>query len=149
MKIEDEIKQVQFIDNRHKMVVNLMFTARFIEGKLERLFKKYGITSQQYNVLRILKGQYPDPICAGDVLTRMLDRNSNITRLMEKLLAKNLVTRKVKDDNRRMHEIVITQEGIQLLDQIFPEFNQIMSEYLGISDTEAGLVSDLLDKFRG
>jgi DNA-binding MarR family transcriptional regulator len=149
MKIEDEIKQVQFIDNRHKMVVNIMFTARFIEGKLERLFKKYGITSQQYNVLRILKGQFPEPICAGDVLSRMLDRSSNITRLMEKLLSKNLVTRKVKDDNRRMHEIVITQEGIELLDKIFPEFNQIMSEHIDISEQNAGLVSDLLDQFRG
>jgi len=149
MRIEEEIKQVQFDDAYHKMVVNVMFTARFIELKFERIFKKHGLTSQQYNVLRILRGQYPRPICAGDVLTRMLDQSSNITRLMEKLLQKGLVERNINESNRRMHDIVITEKGLELLEKISPDFNELMEDYRNISSKEAESVSDLLDQFRG
>jgi len=149
MRIEDEIKQSQFEDAYHKMVVNVMFTARFIELKFERIFKKHGLTSQQYNVLRILRGQFPQPICAGDVLSRMLDQSSNITRLMEKLLQKGLVERNINESNRRMHDIVITDKGLELLGKISPDFNELMEDYRNISSVEAESVSDLLDQFRG
>ena len=149
MRIEEEIKQSQFEDAYHKMVVNVMFTARFIELKFERIFKKHGLTSQQYNVLRILRGQFPRPICAGDVLSRMLDQSSNITRLMEKLLQKGLVERKINETNRRMHDISITEKGLSLLEMISPDFNELMLGYQNISSDEAENVSDLLDQFRG
>ena len=149
MRIEEEIKQSQFEDAYHKMVVNVMFTARFVELKFERIFKKHGLTSQQYNVLRILRGQFPQPICAGDVLSRMLDQSSNITRLMEKLLQKGLVERNINESNRRMHDIVITEKGLELLEKISPDFNELMEDYRNISSKEAESVSDLLDQFRG
>ncbi len=149
MRIEVEIKQSQFEDAYHKMVVNVMFSARFIELKFERIFKKHGLTSQQYNVLRILRGQYPQPICAGDVLSRMLDQSSNITRLMEKLLQKGLVERKINELNRRMHDISITEKGLSLLEIIEPDFNELMLGYQNITSEEAEKVSDLLDQFRG
>jgi DNA-binding MarR family transcriptional regulator len=149
MRIEDQIKQSQFEDAYHKMVVNVMFTARFIELKFERIFKKHGLTSQQYNVLRILRGQYPKPICAGDVLSRMLDQSSNITRLMEKLLQKGLVERKINELNRRMHDISITPNGLAVLEKIAPDFNELMIDYRKIAPEQAEMVSDLLDQFRG
>jgi DNA-binding MarR family transcriptional regulator len=149
MRIEDQIKQSQFEDAYHKMVVNVMFTARFIELKFERIFKKHGLTSQQYNVLRILRGQYPKPICAGDVLSRMLDQSSNITRLMEKLLQKGLVERKINEFNRRMHDISITPNGLAVLEKIAPDFNEVMIDYRKIAPEQAEIVSDLLDQFRG
>ncbi|MFY8131775.1 MAG: MarR family winged helix-turn-helix transcriptional regulator [Bacteroidia bacterium] len=149
MRIEDQIKQSQFEDAYHKMVVNVMFTARFIELKFERIFKKHGLTSQQYNVLRILRGQYPKPICAGDVLSRMLDQSSNITRLMEKLLQKGLVERKINELNRRMHDISITPNGLAVLEKIAPDFNEVMIDYRKIAPEQAEIVSDLLDQFRG
>ena len=149
MRIEDQIKQSQFEDAYHKMVVNVMFTARFIELKFERIFKKHGLTSQQYNVLRILRGQYPKPICAGDVLSRMLDHSSNITRLMEKLLQKGLVERKINELNRRMHDISITPNGLAVLEKIAPDFNEVMIDYRKIAPEQAEIVSDLLDQFRG
>ena len=149
MRIEDQIKQSQFEDAYHKMVVNVMFTARFIELKFERIFKKHGLTSQQYNGLRILRGQYPKPICAGDVLSRMLDQSSNITRLMEKLLQKGLVERKINEFNRRMHDISITPNGLAVLEKIAPDFNEVMIDYRKIAPEQAEIVSDLLDQFRG
>ena len=149
MRIEEEIKQSQFEDAYHKMVVNVMFTARFIELKFERIFKKHGLTSQQYNVLRILRGQFPQPICAGDVLSRMLDQSSNITRLMEKLLQKGLVERKINELNRRMHDISITPNGLAVLEKIAPDFNEVMIDYRKIAPEQAEIVSDLLDQFRG
>lgn len=91
MKIEDAIKQSKFKNEYEKLVVNILYTAGWIELEISRIFKEYGITIQQYNILRILRGQYPKPATINMLIDRMIDKMSNASRLVDKLLAKKLV----------------------------------------------------------
>lgn len=149
MRIEDEIKQASFSSPFQKAVINIYFTASWLQYRGELVFKKYGLTAPQYNVLRILKGQHPRPICAGDVLSRMIDKSSNITRLVDKLLEKGLVDRKVNESNRRMQDLTITDKGLQLLESMRPEVEENNLSLQNLSEEEATQLSDLLDKIRG
>jgi len=148
MKIEDEIKQQKFKDEFQKLFINLIFTSNWLYDQHSRFFKKFGITPQQYNVLRILNGQYPKPASVGMVLERMLDKSSNITRLVDKLASKNLVSRCENKENRRMQDLTITETGIEFLKNCQPE-KEISSGLLkNISKEEAMIINNLLDKIR-
>jgi DNA-binding MarR family transcriptional regulator len=147
MKIEDEIKQKKFRSEYHKLLINLIFTTNWLNNMQQRFFKPYGITAQQYNVLRILKGQYPGPASVGMVQERMLDRSSNITRLVDKLIEKKLVSRCENPQNRRMQELRITEKGISFVDEIMNQQNdeQFFSK---ITEEEARKMNETLDNMR-
>lgn len=149
MRINDEIKQKEFKSPFQKAVINLFFTESWVQNKFKSFFKEFGITSQQYNVLRILKGHYPDSYTAGQIKEVMLDKTPDLTRLLDRLQAKNLVDRKICEWNRRQLEIVITDQGIGLLNSIGPVQDNLMSNLNNLSDPEAEQLSDLLDKLRG
>lgn len=149
MKLEDEIKQKKFKSPYHKLGLNIMFTAGWMSLNNTRLFKKHGITHQQYNVLRILRGQYPNAASVGNVLSRMLDKSSNITRLVDKLADKKLVNRCENPDNRRMQELRITEKGLELLLVIDPQLEEVQKILQTVTESEAQILNDLLDKLRG
>ncbi|MCU0423652.1 MAG: MarR family transcriptional regulator [Bacteroidia bacterium] len=148
MKIEDAIKQKQFKSLDQKLVINLMYTLSWLTGEQHRYFKQYGISSQQYNVLRILKGQHGKPSSVGLIQDRMLDKNSNASRLIEKLKLKNLVDRTACPSDRRQVDVVITEAGLQLLEEINKSDKQLHQITENLSDEEKKLMSDLLDKLR-
>ncbi len=149
MRIEDEIKQKDFKDDYRRLLVNLLFTNNWVNQQLLPFFKKFGLTQQQHNVLSILRGQHPEPVCFGDIQGRMLDRNSNVTRLIDKLIEKNYVTRDLCPSNRRMIEVRITEKGLQLLEQIDQELPKLYKCFSNLTKEEAVLVSNMLDKLRG
>src|SRR6478752_3215447 len=101
MKLEDEIKQKSFKSPYHRMMVNIMFTGNWIQKDLASQLRKFDLSLQQHNVLSILKGQYPNPCTLGLIQERMLDRDSNATRLVDKLMEKGLVSRCQCAENRR------------------------------------------------
>ena len=148
MKIEDEIKQRSFIDDYQKAYINLMFTAGWLQLRQSAQFKEYNLTSPQFNILRILRGQHPKPATVNLLIERMLDKTSNASRIVDKLEAKALVTRKVCPSNRRAVDIRITEQGLALLTQL----DQILSsQQLGLGNLtseEAAQLSNLLDKIR-
>lgn len=148
MKIEEEILQPKFTSPNQKAVVNLMFTAGWLASKHQDFFKVYGITSQQYNILRILRGQYPQSISATEIKTRMLDKNSDVSRLLDRLQAKNMIEKKASTSDKRASDVYITQAGLDLLNAI-----QLRQEELEgimvLTPDEAVQLSDLLDKCRG
>lgn len=148
MKIEDEIKQQKFKDEHQKLFINLIFTSNWLYDQHSRFFKKFGITPQQYNVLRILNGQFPKPASVGMVQERMLDKSSNITRLVDKLASKNLVSRCENKENRRMQDLSITPEGIDFLKVCQPEKDVSSSSIKKLSKDEAMIINDLLDRIR-
>ena len=148
MKLESEIKQQQFKTPYHRMMVNIMFTGNWIYKDLSCLLRPFDISLQQHNVLSILKGQYPNPCTLGLIQERMLDRESNATRLIDKLLLKNLVDRCQCAENRRKVDIVITQAGLALLDRTAPIFENIQNRYKNLTPEEATLLGNLLDKLR-
>ena len=117
-RIEDEILQSKFEDEHQKVVINVLFTASWLDVKNIQRLKPFGISPQQFNVLRILRGSFPNALRLGDISDRMIDKNSNATRLVEKLSQKNLVKREVCGHSRRQVDIWITQEGLAILERI-------------------------------
>lgn len=149
MRIEDEIKQKQFSNIYHRMSVNILFTASWLQTHHLRMLKPHGITPQQYNVLRILRGQHPNAASVGLIQERMLDRSSNASRLVDKLVAKKLVDRKTCPDDRRQVDIKITTAGLELLERMDVDMKKWEGMMKTLSEDEAGQLGELLDKLRG
>ena len=148
MGLEEDIKQRKFKNQYQKAGINLAFTYSFMVNRNMRMLKKFGLTLPQFNILRILRGQHPKFTTVNYLIDRMLDKSSNASRIVEKLRAKNLVERRVSELDRRAVDISITQAGLNLLaliDKIEHEF------YFGIdslTEEEATLLNELLDKGR-
>ena len=148
MKIEHELKQKSFPDNHQKAYVNLLFTYNWLNTILRKSFAGFGITSQQYNVLRILKGSHPDQMNANEIKSVMIDKSPDLTRLIDRLVEKGLVSRRVCPDNRRKVEIGITAMGIKTISEVEPSLNQAIQPVQNLTDREAANLSKLLDKIR-
>lgn len=148
MRLEDEIKQSKFKSNADKAFVNLIFTGNWIGMKQKRYFRKYGISPQQYNVLRILRGQAGEPITILTIQERMLDRMSNASRLVDKLYLKGLVDRTENKMDRRQVDIIISNDGTELLKKIDKEMKLFQSELMNLTEEESQQLSNLLDKMR-
>ncbi|MGB4774514.1 MAG: MarR family transcriptional regulator [Daejeonella sp.] len=149
MKIEKEISNNKFSNNFHKTVVNILYTYSWLTNLLTQRLDKYDITLQQYNILRILRGQYPNPATVNLLKERMLDKMSDASRIVERLVQKKLVNRAVSERDRRAVDIVINAKGLEVLKNLDTEMDteQILNGHL--SSDEAGELSDLLDKMRG
>lgn len=149
MKIEEEIKQTKpFANPQTKALVNLSFTASWIEGEQAKFLKPFGISIQQYNILRILKGMRPKPATVKILIERMIDKNSNASRLVDKLLKKGLVERNACLQDRRRVDVVITEEGLKMINAVANAMtNSPLLRHL--DEDEASQLSDLLDKMRG
>lgn len=149
MKIEQELQIKRFHNDEQKVQLNVLFTASWLKGRINQWLKDYDLTHEQFNVVRILRGNTGRPMCVKDITERMIDRNSNTTRIIDKLEAKNLVRRTPSHEDRREMEVSLTDEGKGLLrkiDRKFVENNGM--RFSGLSDTEAQLLSSLLDKMR-
>ena len=148
MKIEDEIKQQKFKSEHQKAVINLLYTASWLQGKQQDFFKPYGITAQQFNILRILKGQHPKSISATEIKIRMLDKNSDVSRLLDRLLTKNLISKKTCPNDKRATDVSITEPGLDLLKTLENDQNEL-DGVLRLDQEDAAHLSELLDKCRG
>jgi DNA-binding MarR family transcriptional regulator len=148
MEIGREIKQERFKNEHQKMLINIFFTSSWLSSKHSCTLKPYGISVQQYNILRILRGQHPNPVTINLLIDRMLDKNSNASRLVEKLRLKKLVERAVSLDDRRAVNVVITQKGLTLLTELDKQEELFLKDLKNLSAKEAELVSNLLDKLR-
>ncbi|MFC4873560.1 MarR family winged helix-turn-helix transcriptional regulator [Negadavirga shengliensis] len=149
MKIEDAIKQKKFAAPQVKAWVNLIYTFNSLMDQINQVLKPIGVTQQQYNVLRILRGRDGQPATCGEVKNVMMDKNPDLTRLSDRLVAKGLIKRTINEKNRREIDLVITEEGLRLLDKIDPALKASSQFLHNLTDEEAEKLSDLLDKFRG
>jgi DNA-binding MarR family transcriptional regulator len=149
MKIEDVIKSTVSIDDSKKVILNIIYTQSVIGEKFAEVLKPYELSSEQYNVLRILRGQKGNPANMCVIQERMIAKNSNTTRLIDKLLLKELVTREVCPDNRRKIEVQITPKGLELLLELDPkvvEHEELFANNL--TKEELSQLNHLLEKFR-
>lgn len=149
MELEKEIQQKKFDNEHSKMVVNIIYTANWINYQQTKFMKAYGISPQQYNLLRILKGQYPNCASINLLIERMLDKMSNASRLVEKLKLKGLVDRKISEKDRRQVDVLITLKGLHLLEEMDVNFTKIYNDYNRVSLEEAFELNRILDKLRG
>lgn len=148
VKIEDEIKQPKFKTDYQKMIINIIFTAGWISVRNSEMLKAYKVTTQQYNILRILKGQYPKPATVNLLIDRMLDKMSNASRIVDRLHAKKLVTRTACPEDRRRVDVVITDKGLKLLDKVDDMEAHWEKYFKNLTKKEVRQINELLDKFR-
>ena len=149
MNLEQSISQSKFDSEQEKLMINIIYSANLLNLITSRLFKSYDISPQQYNVLRILRGQKGKSIALMDIKHRMLDKSSNVSRLVDKLISKDLINRSVSSKDRRRIEIVITSRGLSVLneiDVIMADMNYKIKAI--ISDENAKETNLILDQLR-
>jgi DNA-binding MarR family transcriptional regulator len=149
MSLEQDIQQEKFNSDFEKAAVNILFTGSWLHNINAARLKRHDITPEQFNVLRILRGSHPKALRLGDITCRMIDKNSNATRLVEKLRQKSLVTREICENNRRQVDISITEKGLKVLKQIDEDQSEWLATLKNISKTEAQELNRILDKLRG
>ena len=149
MKLSDEIKQAEFPDAHTEAVLNLHFTSHWLYRLFQEQLKDFDISNEQYNILRILRGNRGGTYNLCEVQERMLNRTANATRLVEKLRKRGLVSRRPNEEDRRRVDIAITQEGLSLLaemDQPTEEMNRRTAKAL--TSEEARTLTQLLELLR-
>jgi DNA-binding MarR family transcriptional regulator len=148
-KIEEAIKQAQFKDVYNKAVVNLLYTHSYLVGFQTSVLKPQDLSPEQYNVLRILRGQQGKPVTIAAIQERMLNTMSNASRLVDKLKAKDLVKREECPENRRKVDVLITEKGLRLLDLLEPQIAAVNKKAIHLDEAELVILNGLLDKLRG
>lgn len=146
--IEQELKTKNFFSEQTKANLNIMFTANWLNNKSTALLKPFNVTPEQFNVLRILKGQHPTKICQRDILERMIAKQSNITLIIKKLREKVLVDVQVSAEDKRHYVISLTEKSLAVLDDIEVVFAKEMPKINQLSVSEAYHINSLLDKIR-
>ncbi len=149
MKIEDEIKQEKFDNDYKKLAVNLIFTQGWVLDKISKILSQFKVTQQQYNVLRILRGQHPTAVTVGLITDRMIQKISDSSRLIDRLVKKGLVDRKMNKADRRKTDLKISAKGLRLLKKIDPETAKFDAIFKHLAKKDVKLLNDLLDKVRG
>ncbi|POY36410.1 MarR family transcriptional regulator [Solitalea longa] len=150
MKIEQEILQEKFEDSYQKAIINLIFTNNWLRDLQNEHFKQYDILPQHFNILRIIRGKHPNPVSPGEIKKVMLDKGNDITRLLDKMVVKELIDRKLCEHNRRKMDITITDKGLELLTAIDVPLTIFLDSIKNrFSKHDAEQLSDLLDKLRG
>jgi DNA-binding MarR family transcriptional regulator len=148
MSLESEVHQKEFRNEYHKAFVNIIHTHNFIVSRANNVYKNFDITRQQYNVLRILKGQYPGYASIFLIRDRMLDKMSDASRIVERLRLKGLVVREFGVKDKRSVEVTITDKGLKLLEDMQNDVYSLESLLRHIDTQEINQLNDLLDKIR-
>ncbi len=148
MKIEEVIQQKKFVNEWIKADVNIMFTASWLGRIKMEVLKPAGISFQQFNILRILKGMNSKPATVKLLTERMVDKMSNASRLIDKLTKKELVERRSCQKDLRKVDVFITKEGEEVLAKVSIEIENSVKKHLNLTEEEARLLNGLLDKLR-
>ncbi len=148
MGIADDIRSNKFDSQRSKALINLLYTANHFRDLYKVVLKKYNLLIQHFNVLRIINGRYPEPICPGEIKEVMIDKAPDLTRLVDKLVKMGLVDRCQNKVNRREIDIRISDEGRKLLSRMSEEVERMTQSEFKLTDNDAEILSDLLDQSR-
>ena len=150
MKLEEELQMGPIQDQHHRATLNVIFTGAWMAERMNTMLKPFGISEQQYNILRILRGQKGAALNLQDISSRMIHKMSNTTRMIEKLRVKGLVKRLTCENNRRKVNISILPAGLQLLENVIKDLDandKVLTSRL--TTQEAEHLAKLLDKMRG
>ncbi|WP_214070174.1 MarR family transcriptional regulator [Mucilaginibacter sp. dw_454] len=148
MRIDEEIHS-KFEDNYQKAVINISYTEGWLKNTFNCHFERHNLTQQQFNILRILRGQYPKPATVNLLKERMIDKMSDASRIVDRLVQKEMITRCTNNKDRRAVDIRISEKGLKTLEIMDSEFKTKDFIKNNLTAEEAGQLSDLLDKLRG
>ena len=131
-----------------KAGLNILYTAWWLKTVTSKELKEFGLTHEQYNVLRILKGRYPEQLCVKNIACRMIEKNSNVPRIIDRLELKKLVKRATSAEDKRETVITLTQSGITILEATTLRLNKMYDEMMVLSEQEGAALNTLLEKVR-
>ncbi len=146
---EEYIQQKEFQSPWHKLRVNLLITSNWLKNEIKEFLDPFGITQQQFNILRILRGAKGEPLSTNEICERMIDKMSDTSRIVDRLVAKNLAEKSPCPHDKRKIQVFISSDGEQLLSTIDAEMHMLDAKFSQLSDEEAGQLNDLLEKLRG
>jgi DNA-binding MarR family transcriptional regulator len=132
----------------HKAGLNILYTAWWLKTMTSKELKKYGLTHEQFNVLRILKGKHPDQMCVRDVACRMIEKSSNVPRIVDRLERKKFVRRSTSPNDKRETAISLTEAGINILEMATARVNKVLEETIVMSESSACSLNQLLEEIR-
>ncbi|MEY4051794.1 MAG: hypothetical protein RIR64_779 [Bacteroidota bacterium] len=147
MGIEKDIQQTNFRNEFQKMGINIIYTANWLNEKIGQILSTEDITQQQYNILRILRGS-DVPLSTLKIRERMLDKMSDTSRIVDRLIVKGLVEKTACLKDKRLVDITVTKKGLQLLEKLDALNVHIDSILKGVSEKEANTINQILDKLR-
>ena len=147
MGIEKDIQQTNFRNEFQKMGINIIYTANWLNEKMGQILSTEDITQQQYNILRILRGS-ECPLSTLKIRERMLDKMSDTSRIVDRLIAKELVEKSACQADKRLVDITLSKKGFQLLEKLDQFDTQIDAILKGINEKEANTINQILDKLR-
>ncbi|MFZ1258993.1 MAG: MarR family transcriptional regulator, partial [Chitinophagaceae bacterium] len=146
--IDQDIKQAKFRNPHQKAAINLIYTVGWMRDKTKCVFEAEDITAQQFNILRILRGSFPEPLSTLQIRERMLEKMSDTSRIVDRLIAKGLVKKITCKNDRRLVDVIITDKGKKLLERLDIRQDEIDRVLGNLSEKDANILSDLLDKIR-
>jgi len=148
MGIEKDINQSRFRNIYQKANINLIYTVFWIREKNRWIFESEDITPQQFNILRILRGSFPDPLSTLQIRERMLEKMSDTSRIVDRLISKGLVKKVTCKLDRRLVDVIITDKGKKLLERLDAKQDELDAALKSLTEEEAATLSNLLDKIR-
>ena len=148
VKLEQAIKSIKFKSEVQKAGLNILYTAWWLKTIMSRELKEYGLTHEQYNVLRILKGKYPESLCVRDIACRMIEKNSNVPRIIDRLEVKKLVKRRTSVEDKRETVITLTVVGLNILDITTEKIDLLFDETVKMDEACALTLNNLLEQVR-
>jgi len=148
VKLEEAIKSNKFKNEVHKAGLNILYTAWWLKTMISKELKEYGLTHEQYNVLRILKGRHPEQMCVKDIACRTIEKNSNVPRIIDRLELKKFVRRSASKNDKRETAIVLTAAGINILEIATAKVNKAFESVVVMDEPSANTLNKLLEKIR-
>ena len=148
MGIEQDIQQSTFRNPHQKAAINLIYTLSWMREKTNTIFEAEDITPQQFNILRILRGSFPQPLSTLQIRERMLEKMSDTSRIVDRLITKGLVKKLTCKNDRRLVDVIISDKGKKILERLDTRQDEIDSVLGNLSEKDANILSDLLDKIR-
>jgi len=146
--IDKDIQQVKFRNTHQKAAINLIYTVGWMRERTKQFFEAEDITAQQFNILRILRGSFPQPLSTLQIRERMLEKMSDTSRIVDRLITKGLVKKLTCKKDRRLVDVIISDKGKKLLENLDAHQDEIDGVLGNLSEKEANIISGLLDKIR-
>ena len=148
MGIDKDIRQEKFLNEHQRASVNILFTYGWMMERIKEVLKPAGITPQQFNILRILRGSHPKPLSTLQIRERMLDKMSDTSRIVDRLVVKSWANKATSREDRRLVDILISPKGLKLLEKLDTRQQELDAILQNISVKDAGILSKILDKIR-
>ena len=149
MNLEEAIKSSRFVNEQQKVTLNILYTAYWLRSNFSAALKPLDLTLEQHNVLRILNGMYPESMCVREIGSRMIEKSSNVPRIIDKLVEKKLANRSVSKADKRETLVSLTERGIDIIAKAKILIDQVTADVAQLDDVQSKELNALLDQLRG